>query len=107
MNLNGYKIANPTVFARIETEEQEQSLRGCGRTPYFVEGHEPDAMHEAMAITLDTVVEESKRIQHDARANGNLTRTRWPMMVLKSQDLVVERYCTDDAAQAPDSCWTG
>ncbi len=84
LNFNGYKIANPTVFARIETEEQEQSLRGCGWTPYFVEGHEPDAMHEAMAITLDTVVEESKRIQHDARANGNLTRPRWLMIVLKS-----------------------
>ena len=84
LHLNGYKIANPTVFARMEPEELEQLLRGCGWTPYFVEGHEPALMHEAMAATLDTAVEQIKSIQQDARANGNLTRPRWPMIVLKS-----------------------
>jgi xylulose-5-phosphate/fructose-6-phosphate phosphoketolase len=84
LHLNGYKIANPTVLARVEPDELEQFFRGCGWTPYFVEGHEPELMHEAMAATLDLAVEEIKRIQHDARANGNLTRPRWPMIVLKS-----------------------
>ncbi len=84
LHLNGYKIANPTVFARIEPEELEQFFRGCGWTPYFVEGDEPALMHEAMATILDTVIEQIKNIQHDARINGNLTRPRWPMIVLKS-----------------------
>ncbi len=84
LHLNGYKIANPTIFARMEPEELEQFLRGCGWTPYFVEGHEPGLMHQAMATTLDRAVEEIKSIQHDARANGNLTRPRWPLIVLKS-----------------------
>ena len=84
LHLNGYKIANPTVFARIEPEELDQFFRGCGWTPYYVEGDDPVHMHEAMAATLDVAVEEIKRIQHDARANGNLTRPRWPMIVLKS-----------------------
>jgi len=84
LHLNGYKIANPTIFARIEPEELEQFLRGCGWTPYFVEGDEPALMHEAMATTFDTVMEQIKSIQHNARVNGNLTRPRWPMIVLKS-----------------------
>ena len=84
LHLNGYKIANPSVFARIEPEELEQFLRGCGWTPYFVEGHEPELMHEAMAATLDTVVEQIRSIQHTARVNGDLTRPRWPIIVLKS-----------------------
>src|SRR5512140_1722068 len=67
LHLNGYKIANPTVPARIEPEELEQYLRGCGWTPYFVEGSVPEEMHEAMAATLDTAVEEIKRIQDAAR----------------------------------------
>jgi phosphoketolase len=71
-------------FARIEPEELEQFLRGCGWTPYFVEGHEPELMHDAMAATLDKAVEEIRNIQHDVRANGNLIRPRWPMIVLKS-----------------------
>ena len=62
----------------------EQLLRGYGWTPYFVEGHEPALMHEAMAATLDGVVEEIRRIQHEARVNGNTMRPRWPMIVLKS-----------------------
>jgi len=84
LHLNGYKISNPTLLARITREELEQLLRGYGWTPYFVEGHEPALMHEAMATTLDTVVEEIKRIQHEARLSGNLTRPRWPMIVLNS-----------------------
>ena len=58
LHLNGYKIANPTILARIEHEELEQLLRGYGWTPYFVEGHEPELMHEAMAAALDTAVEQ-------------------------------------------------
>ncbi|QDT12710.1 phosphoketolase [Planctomycetes bacterium K23_9] len=84
LHLNGYKIANPTVLARIEHEELDQLLRGYGWTPYFVEGDDPELMHEAMATTLDTCVEKIKSIQHDARQHGNLTRPRWPMIVLKS-----------------------
>jgi xylulose-5-phosphate/fructose-6-phosphate phosphoketolase len=84
LHLNGYKIANPTVLARIEPEELDQLLRGNGWMPYYVEGHEPALMHEAMAATLDVVVEEIKRIQHEARVNGNTMRPRWPMIVLKS-----------------------
>jgi xylulose-5-phosphate/fructose-6-phosphate phosphoketolase len=84
LHLNGYKIANPTILARIEPEELDQLLRGNGWTPYYVEGHEPALMHEAMAATLDVAVEEIKRIQHEARVNGNTMRPRWPMIVLKS-----------------------
>src|SRR5258705_6043537 len=84
LHLNGYKISNPTVLARITREELEQLLRGYGWTPYFVEGHEPAAMHEAMAATLDTVVEQIQQIQQDARVRGNLARPRWPMIVLNS-----------------------
>lgn len=84
LHLNGYKIANPTILARIEPEELDQFLRGNGWTPYYVEGHEPALMHEAMAATLDVAVEEIKRIQREARVNGNTMRPRWPMIVLKS-----------------------
>ncbi len=84
LHLNGYKISNPTVLARITREELEQLLRGYGWTPYFVEGHEPDLMHEAMATTLDIAVERIRSIQQDARANGNKERPRWPMIVLAS-----------------------
>ena len=84
LHLNGYKISNPTVLARITREELEQLLRGYGWTPYFVEGHEPELMHEAMAATLDTAVEQIKKIQQDARVHGNLARPRWPMIVLNS-----------------------
>ncbi|MDO8845615.1 phosphoketolase [Methylicorpusculum sp.] len=84
LHLNGYKIATPTVFARIEPEELDQFLRGCGWTPYYVEGDEPSLMHEAMAAVLDTVMEQIQTIQHNARIRGDLTRPRWPMIVLKS-----------------------
>ena len=84
LHLNGYKIANPTVLARISREELDQLLRGCGWTPHFVEGHEPMAMHAAMAATLDLVTEQIAAIQKDARVNGNTQRPRWPMIVLAS-----------------------
>ena len=84
LHLNGYKISNPTVLARIEHEELEQLLRGYGWTPLFVEGDDPELMHEAMATTLDAAVEQIRRIQEAARAHGDLTRPRWPMIVLRS-----------------------
>jgi xylulose-5-phosphate/fructose-6-phosphate phosphoketolase len=84
LHLNGYKIANPSIFARIEPEELDQFFRGCGWTPYYVEGDNPIVMHAAMAVTLDQVVADIERIHHDARVNGNLMRPRWPMIVLKS-----------------------
>ncbi len=84
LHLNGYKIANPTVLARITREELEQFLRGCGWTPLFVEGHEPALMHEAMATALDTAVQQIREIQRDARATGHAVRPRWPMIVLNS-----------------------
>lgn len=82
LHLNGYKIANPTLLARISREELEQLLRGYGWTPYFIEGHEPDLMHELMARTLDTVIEQIKQIQQAARQGGETNRPRWPMIVL-------------------------
>jgi xylulose-5-phosphate/fructose-6-phosphate phosphoketolase len=84
LHLNGYKIANPTILARITQEELEQFLRGCGWTPYFVEGHEPEKMHQAMAATLDRAIEDIKKIQQNARDNKDPARPRWPMIVLKS-----------------------
>jgi xylulose-5-phosphate/fructose-6-phosphate phosphoketolase len=70
LHLNGYKIANPTILARIEPEELEQFLRGCGWTPYFVEGDEPELMHAAMATTLDRVMEQINHIQHRSTQQG-------------------------------------
>jgi xylulose-5-phosphate/fructose-6-phosphate phosphoketolase len=82
LHLNGYKIANPTVLARIGRDELRSLLEGYGYAPRFVEGHEPEAMHELMASTLDEVVAEIRRIQAEARKGGNGTRPRWPMIVL-------------------------
>src|SRR4026209_723782 len=82
--LNGYKIANPCVLARISHEELDHLFRGYGYTPHFVEGHEPEKMHEQMATTLDTVVREIQSIKADARRNGFTGRPRWPMIVLRS-----------------------
>ena len=84
LHLNGYKIASPTVLARISREELDQLLRGYGHTPYFVEGDDPALMHQLMASTLDRVVEEIRDIQHSARATGATRRPRWPMIVLVS-----------------------
>ena len=84
LHLNGYKISNPTVLARITREELEQLFRGYGWTPYIIEGHEPELMHEAMAATLDLAVEQIRSIQQDARLDGDRTRPRWPMIILIS-----------------------
>jgi xylulose-5-phosphate/fructose-6-phosphate phosphoketolase len=84
LHLNGYKISNPTVLARIEHEELEQFLRGCGWTPHFVEGDDPEKMHELMAATMEKAIEDIRRIQSNARDNHDNTRPRWPMIVLKS-----------------------
>jgi xylulose-5-phosphate/fructose-6-phosphate phosphoketolase len=84
LHLNGYKIANPTVSARIEHEELEQFLRGCGWTPYFVEGDDPEKMHHLMAGTLEQAIESIRQIQSNARKNNDTTRPRWPMIVLNS-----------------------
>jgi xylulose-5-phosphate/fructose-6-phosphate phosphoketolase len=84
LHLNGYKIANPTVLARITHEELEQLLRGYGWTPLFVAGHEAMPMHEAMAAALDTAIEAIRKIQLHARSHGDSTRPRWPMIVLDS-----------------------
>ncbi len=84
LHLNGYKIAGPTVLARISRRELEDLLRGYGFEPHFVEGDEPAAMHQQMARTLDGVVDALKTIQLDARVRGVLTRPRWPMIVLRS-----------------------
>src|SRR5262245_842514 len=83
LHLNGYKIANPTLLARISHEELEQLLRGYGYTPYFVEGDEPEKMHQLMAATLDRVAAEIQRIRAAARQDG-VQRPRWPMIVLRS-----------------------
>jgi xylulose-5-phosphate/fructose-6-phosphate phosphoketolase len=84
LHLNGYKIANPTVLARIGRDELEELLRGYGYAPSFVEGDEPEAMHQLMAATLDRVFAEIRRIQADAREREVATRPRWPMIVLRS-----------------------
>ena len=84
LNLNGYKINNPTVLARISHEELEALLRGYGWAPQFVEGDDPAAMHQAMAAAMEASMLEIRRIQAAARAGGVATRARWPMIVLRS-----------------------
>ncbi|HEV2852601.1 MAG TPA: phosphoketolase family protein [Thermoanaerobaculia bacterium] len=84
LHLNGYKIAGPTVLARIPHEELDSLLRGYGHVPYYVEGSEPEAMHQSMAAVLDEVFDEIRRIQTEARENGFRERPRWPVIVLRS-----------------------
>ena len=84
LHLNGYKIAGPTVLARIPHDELDSLLKGYGYAPYFVEGDDPQQMHRLMAATLDVVLAEIDGIQRDARANGFNGRPRWPMIVLRS-----------------------
>jgi xylulose-5-phosphate/fructose-6-phosphate phosphoketolase len=84
LHLNGYKIANPTVLARITPEELDQLFRGYGYTPYLVEGDDPMTMHEKMAATLDAVMAEIRRIKDEARTRGFTGRPRWPMIVLRT-----------------------
>ncbi len=84
LHLNGFKIANPTVLARIGDEALTSLLMGYGYKPFFVEGDDPEVMHQAMAQTMEAVVNEIRSIQKDARENGNITRPDWPMIVLRS-----------------------
>ncbi len=84
LHLNGYKIANPTLLARISREELEKLFVGYGWAPIFVEGSEPEYMHRAMAAALDCAVGEIRRIRHEARVEGKRSRPRWPMIILRS-----------------------
>jgi xylulose-5-phosphate/fructose-6-phosphate phosphoketolase len=84
LHLNGYKINNPTLLARIGHQELEDLLRGYGWTPYFVEGSEPDSMHQAMAATTEQCVNEIRRSQQKARMSGVAERIHWPMIVLRT-----------------------
>src|SRR5207245_556838 len=84
LHLNGYKIANPTVLARIPEDELRSLLEGCGHAPVFVEGDEPAEVHQRMAAALDQVMDEVGRIQEAARARGDRARPRWPMIVLRT-----------------------
>ena len=84
LHLNGYKIANPTILARIPHEELEALLTGYGHKPYFVEGDEPESMHQKMAATLEHCIGEIRAIQQQARSSGSAVRPRWPMIVLRS-----------------------
>lgn len=84
LNLNGYKINNPTILARIEHDELEKLFAGYGYTPYFVEGSDPETMHQAMAATLDECLRAIKAIQKEARDTGIAKRARWPMIILRT-----------------------
>ncbi len=84
LHLNGYKINNPTLLARISHDELESLLRGYGWTPYFVEGSDPESMHQAMAATAEHCVLEINRYKAEARGSASIKRPRWPMIVLRS-----------------------
>ena len=84
LHLNGYKIANPCFLARIPHDELKKYFEGMGYEPHFVEGHEPDDVHQQLAATLDTVVARIKEIWHEARNNGNVKRPLWPMIVFRT-----------------------
>jgi len=84
LHLNGYKISNPTLLARIDHEELEQFYRGCGWSPYFVEGDDPLVMHQLMAKVMEQAIEEILRIKTNAHDNNDTTRPRWPMIILRS-----------------------
>jgi xylulose-5-phosphate/fructose-6-phosphate phosphoketolase len=84
LHLNGYKISNPTILARISHEKLEQLFMGDGWTPYFVAGDNPALMHEAMTSTLEKVITHIQQIKSDGKANSSKDRRRWPMIVLRS-----------------------
>ena len=84
LHLNGYKIANPTVLARIPQEELEQLFNGYGYKPYFVDADVSEEVHLLMASTLDIVVKEIKNIQNEARTSGFTKRRQWPMIILRT-----------------------
>lgn len=83
LHLNGYKIANPTIFARISDEELDNFFKGCGYTPYYVEGDAPMYMHRRMALVLEQVVSKIKKIKKNA-LNGDTSRPMWPIIILKT-----------------------
>ena len=84
LNLNGYKIANPTILARISAEELEYLFRGYGYTPYVVEGSDPETMHQKMAATMEECVSKIREIQQEARSQNKAFRPRWPMIILRT-----------------------
>ena len=84
LHLNGYKINNPTLLARISHEEVENLFKGFGWTPYFVEGSDPESMHQAMAATVEHCISQIRKSQQEARTSGTAKRVRWPMIVLRS-----------------------
>lgn len=84
LHLNGYKIANPTLLARLGHDELKSLFVGYGYQPWFVEGSDPEEMHQKMAATFDAIVNDIKSIQHEARVNGNRQRPLWPMIILRS-----------------------
>jgi xylulose-5-phosphate/fructose-6-phosphate phosphoketolase len=84
LHLNGYKINNPTLLARISHEELENLMQGYGWTPYFVEGSDPDSMHQAMAATVEHCISEIRKHRQQARSSGIASRPRWPMIVLRT-----------------------
>jgi xylulose-5-phosphate/fructose-6-phosphate phosphoketolase len=84
LHLNGYKINNPTLLARISHQEVEDLFRGYGWTPYFVEGSDTESMHQAMAATVEHCISEIRKAQQDARRSGKAQRPRWPMIVLRT-----------------------
>jgi xylulose-5-phosphate/fructose-6-phosphate phosphoketolase len=84
LHLNGYKINNPTILSRISHRELKALFEGYGYAPYFVEGSDPDSMHQAMAATLDHCVSEIHKIQQEARSSGTATRPIWPMIVMRT-----------------------
>ncbi len=84
LHLNGYKIANPTILARIPKSELTSLIEGYGHTPHFVEADDPEYMHQVMALTLDELMDEIRRIKSQWRSDGAMERPRWPMIVLRS-----------------------
>lgn len=84
LHLNGYKIANPTVLARLSTDELASLFKGYGHKPYFVEGDDPETVHQLMAATLDAVIAEIQTVQKEARQDGFSRRPQWPMIILRT-----------------------
>src|SRR5438270_3710015 len=84
LHLNGYKIANPTLLSRISPEELENLFKGYGWTPHLVEGDDPQLMHQDMAATVESCIQQIRSIQHEARETGRPDRPRWPMIILRS-----------------------
>ncbi len=114
LHLNGYKIANPTLLARIPRSELESLMRGYGWDPLFVEGHDPAAMHGQMAAAMDEAIARIKAIRHEARSSGEATRPSWPMIVLRSPkgwtgpatlaDKKLEGFWRSHQVPLPDPC---